>query len=595
MTPGEHYTGKRTNFIAKTYAHFAFLTVEFGYDSPIHTEGIQPNGVVISDQIEYRNSVANRVIHITNAYHPVDYGFTIEFTDPTRSTHHTDREMVKLVMKEDQDQEQSYLEQAAKELRANFEAQIRGTAWFGVKEGHNTIPKNTLDDFVPDWVESDRLHSTTTEVLEYNIIDKVIDKVSIDAFVYLDTLTWREYPPAKTVFEDLVFEREAAITDVISVSISADGMMVSKRLKELLEKFNLGDHRFYPVTIVDPNTKREYVYFWLHFIFDETRQDYIDFPNSTFVLEEILDGERTLKGERSFDNVADYTQFIHDRHEQWLENSDTVPYTEVKIKHLQLKRPTPDIIGFGRVDGDLYCTRPLREALERNGITGISFKGTQRITFASTIAANRQATVAALKAAHGPQRFRIIKAVGYAVLNIGLILLGVLLAYKNTWTTGSGVILGGIGFLLVLGCSGILAMVITKLVLPTDPLFDSNDWKTFKANVGAPKARRVLALFIVLFLFSFSGAVSLYIQVTRTHQFTQLRNFGQTQKVRIKDIDYKGKGTPYAFFDYYSNGATYSQTLDPRNYEIGDSAVIIFSVMDPDIVMWADEFEKEQR
>jgi hypothetical protein len=564
MTPGERYETKRQNFITKTYAHFAFLTTEFGYDSPVHTEGKQDNGAIIWDEIAYTNSAANRVIHITNAYHPVDYGFTIAFTDPTRSTHHANRETVHVVMKEAQDEEQGYLEQAAYDLRANYEAQIRGTAWFDNKDGQNATPKKTLDDFVPEWVESDRLHSTTAEVLEYNVIDKVIDKVSIDAYVYLDTLTWREYPPAKTVFEDLVFEKKAAITDVISVSISADGMMVSKRLKELLDKFNLGDHRFYPVTIVDPKTKREYAYFWLHFIFDETQQDYIDFPNSTFVLEEVLDGERTPKGERSFDNVADYTQFIHDRHQRWLEHSDTVPYTEVKIKHLQLKRPTPDIIGFGRVDGDLYCTRPLREALERNAITGISFKGTRRVTFASTIAANRQATVAALKAAQGPQRFRIIKAIGYAILNIVLILLGVLLAYKNTWTTGPGVILGGIGFLLVLGCSGILAMVITKLVLPTDPLFDSNDWKTFKANVGAPKARRIVALFIILFLFAFSGAVSLYIQVTRTHQFTQLRNFGQTQKVRIKDIDYKGKGTPYAFFDYYSNGATYSQTLDPR-------------------------------
>lgn len=128
MTPGERYETKRQNFITKTYAHFAFLTTEFGYDSPVHTEGKQDNGAIIWDEIAYTNSAANRVIHITNAYHPVDYGFTIEFTDPSRPTHHADRETVQVVMKEDQDQEQSYLEQAAKELRTELEVQIKGNS-----------------------------------------------------------------------------------------------------------------------------------------------------------------------------------------------------------------------------------------------------------------------------------------------------------------------------------------------------------------------------------------------------------------------------------------------------------------------------------
>lgn len=128
MTPGERYERKRQNFIQKTYTHFAFLTKEFGYDSPVHTEGKQDNGAIIWDEIAYTNSTANRVIHITNAYHPVDYGFTIAFTDPSRPTHHADRETVHVVMKEDQDVEQGYLEHAAKELRAELEAQIRGNS-----------------------------------------------------------------------------------------------------------------------------------------------------------------------------------------------------------------------------------------------------------------------------------------------------------------------------------------------------------------------------------------------------------------------------------------------------------------------------------
>lgn len=241
---------------------------------------------------------------------------------------------------------------------------------------------NNIGDYVPDWIESDRLFSTTTEVLEYNIIDKVIEKLDTDVYVYTDPLpTWREYPSKNFTFLDMVFEKKAAITDVISVSISADGLMISQKMKEILEKFNLGDHRFYPAKILDTKKNQIYTYYWLHFIFNEAKQDYIDYPNSKFVVEEMLEGEIIRQFLISFNSQKEYTKYCRKCHDNWAKLPESTPFTEVKIKYLKLKNRTPDIIGFGRVDGDLYCTKKLRLELEKNNITGITFKGTKRISF----------------------------------------------------------------------------------------------------------------------------------------------------------------------------------------------------------------------
>jgi hypothetical protein len=70
-----------------------------------------------------------------------------------------------------------------------------------------------------------------------------------------------------------------------------------------------------------------------------------------------------------------------------------------------------------------------------------------------------------------------------------------------------------------------------------------------------------------------------------------LKNFGRVQKVKINDIHSKGKGAPYAFFHFYLDGEKHSTDLSSKNYRIGDTATIIFSTDNPDIILWADDFD----
>ncbi|HEX7412440.1 MAG TPA: hypothetical protein VF411_00240 [Bacteroidia bacterium] len=89
-------------------------------------------------------------------------------------------------------------------------------------------------------------------------------------------------------------------------------------------------------------------------------------------------------------------------------------------------------------------------------------------------------------------------------------------------------------------------------------------------------------------------SISLFGQKLNKYEYNHLKNFGKLQKVKIKDIHCKGKGTPYAFFDYYLNGKQCTSDLDSKSYNIGDSATIIFSTNKPYIIKWADDFSFEK-
>ena len=120
-TTKEIYETKRTNFVNKTKLNFEFLTSEFDFDEPKYTFSEQSNGTILSDKFEFNNSDKNLRITISNAYHPVDYGFEINLTDLNTGT----EEMIHNVLKENQDIEQSYLQKASEFLKTGYGQRLR--------------------------------------------------------------------------------------------------------------------------------------------------------------------------------------------------------------------------------------------------------------------------------------------------------------------------------------------------------------------------------------------------------------------------------------------------------------------------------------
>jgi len=192
------------------------------------------------------------------------------------------------------------------------------------------------------------------------------------------------------------------------------------------------------------------------------------------------------------------------------------------------------------------------------------------------------------------------QAIKYSLIYILTILFGAFIAFKIWWTNGDGRFLGIIAFFLVGFGSLFLSISLTRIIIPTkidfsfSTLSDKKKYQILKDTIGSSKVKVISVSYISLFLILFAGTAYGLVTSLRKYEKDQLQTFGRLQKVRINDIHYKGKGTPYAFFDFYLDGKKYTNELSPKNYSIGDSATIIFSTNNTDIVKWADDYETNE-
>ena len=192
----------------------------------------------------------------------------------------------------------------------------------------------------------------------------------------------------------------------------------------------------------------------------------------------------------------------------------------------------------------------------------------------------------------------IKQAIKYSLIYILTILFGAFIAFKVWWTNGDARFLGIIAFFLIGFGSLFLSISLTRIIIPTktdfsfSTLSDKKKYQILKDTVGSTKVKIISASYISLFLILFAGTAYKLVTSLNKYEKDQLKTFGRLQKVRINDIHLKGKGTPYALFDFYLDGKKYSNDLNPKNYSIGDSATIIFSTNNTDIVKWEEDYDK---
>lgn len=189
------------------------------------------------------------------------------------------------------------------------------------------------------------------------------------------------------------------------------------------------------------------------------------------------------------------------------------------------------------------------------------------------------------------------QALKSSLIYILTILFGTFIAFKVWWTNGNERFFGIIAFFLIGFGSLLLSISLTRIIIPTEADFsistlsDKRKYQILKDKVGSTKVKAINSSYLSLFLILFAGTAYTIITSLNKYEKDQLKTFGQLQKVKIIDIHHKGKGTAYAFFDFYLDGKKYSNNLSPKDYNIGDSATIIFSTDNTDIVKWADDFD----
>jgi len=76
----------------------------------------------------------------------------------------------------------------------------------------------------------------------------------------------------------------AKLCDVMEKSnITACGLLINEKVKEVLEQFNLIPHKYFSATIEDKSVIHQY--YWVHFVWEDGIK-YLDFENSKFKIKE---------------------------------------------------------------------------------------------------------------------------------------------------------------------------------------------------------------------------------------------------------------------------------------------------------------------
>lgn len=159
---------------------------------------------------------------------------------------------------------------------------------------------------------------------------------------------------------DLAYELvpRAKLTDVLSqASISATGILCNQRMVTLLNKFKLQDHHLFPCRVY---TSKRNKYFWLQCISTKMIR-YIDFPNSTFY--------------RVDYGFGTDEQFKLRSYEQYQSKNKKLPLGSwIQAGTIQLSsryKHDLDLFSIPEIDGRLYISQRLAEALIKKKISGI--------------------------------------------------------------------------------------------------------------------------------------------------------------------------------------------------------------------------------
>jgi hypothetical protein len=153
----------------------------------------------------------------------------------------------------------------------------------------------------------------------------------------------------------------AILTDVLSqAAISANGLLISQRLKVLLDKFQLMPHKFYRTAIVTMEGQK--IYYWLHFV-DNSYKDKIDYDRSVFYWTKSTFKKDIIK-------LASYDEYLELKKQNgilWGVKAEKIELNQFFDKHLDMFSCLPFDLG-------IYISAKLYDVLLQEKITGINIK-----------------------------------------------------------------------------------------------------------------------------------------------------------------------------------------------------------------------------
>ena len=162
--------------------------------------------------------------------------------------------------------------------------------------------------------------------------------------------------PIPINFGVIKMRSKSKFSDIISAAVILGmGLIVSKRVKLILESVKLVDHEFYPLKIQHKGSINE-DYFWVHIISDLRNE--IDYSRSTFFSGR-SEGVRNL----TFNSFHDYIKYDKEQDE----------FGSLRATKLFFHKDWQndlDLFCISEFDKNIYISQTLLLLLRKNSITG---------------------------------------------------------------------------------------------------------------------------------------------------------------------------------------------------------------------------------
>ena len=174
-------------------------------------------------------------------------------------------------------------------------------------------------------------------------------------------------PDFKPYIGTLVLQNGSTVTDFISSAVISTGFVCGKKVKEIIEKQNFKNLRFYELTI-----KHKGVYYNNFYLMHNVNcyTDHIDFPNSKFNKYKIENNKWI--GEKV--QIADFSHY-RDLNERLRTNrsGDWQKIETEEIKFLNDFEITEDIFNLYGINSRTYISDNIKTKFEKNKISGIQY------------------------------------------------------------------------------------------------------------------------------------------------------------------------------------------------------------------------------
>jgi hypothetical protein len=167
----------------------------------------------------------------------------------------------------------------------------------------------------------------------------------------------------------LLLDKAAKITDVIStVMLSMTGLLISEKVKNLLNKYKLPEHRYYEAYVLDQVNNVEYKYYWLQMVVNYDLR-YLDISKSSFVIATTS----IIKTPPIPIEIASYEDY---REKQSKMSSKQI----IKVSRATLNSGcNEDIFKIPGLTNSWIISDVLKESLIKNKITGVTIRETENI------------------------------------------------------------------------------------------------------------------------------------------------------------------------------------------------------------------------